>query len=90
MVYISAETAAMIEDIFAASGTSIEILNDLLDYERIDSGGCLDCCLIAFRLVPGPYNLGLLLVTRDIETGVSLAPTSAVLREELFLGQDAG
>eukprot|EP01036_Dinobryon_divergens_P022753 gene22753-31042_t len=38
VVYISAETAAMIEDIFAASGTSIEILNDLLDYERIDSG----------------------------------------------------
>ena len=39
VVYISAETAAMIEDIFSASGTSIEILNDLLDYERIDSGG---------------------------------------------------
>ena len=49
-MYISAETAAMIEDIFAASGTSIEILNDLLDYERIDSGGCL-------RLLPDRVSI---------------------------------
>jgi hypothetical protein len=37
-VHISAETAEMIEQIFAASSTAIEILDDLLVYEHIDSG----------------------------------------------------
>lgn len=38
VIYITAETAAMIEQAFAASGTAIEILDDLLIYEHIDSG----------------------------------------------------
>lgn len=65
VVYISAETAAMIEDIFAASGTSIEILNDLLDYERIDSGGCLTALVPAISIIlvffwfPGTLKLEL-------------------------------
>ena len=37
-VHISVETAEMIEQIFAASSTAIEILDDLLIYEHIDSG----------------------------------------------------
>ena len=37
-VYISAETVAMIDQIFSASGTTVEILDDLLVYEQIDSG----------------------------------------------------
>ena len=37
-IHISADTAEMIEQIFAASSTAIEILDDLLIYEHIDSG----------------------------------------------------
>ena len=37
-IQISAETAEMIEQIFTASSTAIEILDDLLVYEHIDSG----------------------------------------------------
>ena len=38
MVSITAETAEMIEQIYSASETAINILNDLLHYEHMDSG----------------------------------------------------
>ena len=38
LVVVSAENAEMIEQIFTASQTAIDILDDLLQYEHIDSG----------------------------------------------------
>jgi len=35
---VSDRLRELAEDIFAASGTAINILNDLLDYEHMDSG----------------------------------------------------
>ena len=37
-VVLSSETAEMIEQIFSASETAINILDDLLNYEHMDSG----------------------------------------------------
>lgn len=37
-VTVTCETAEMIEQIFSASETAIDILNDLLHYEHMDSG----------------------------------------------------
>jgi signal transduction histidine kinase len=38
VVFISPETAKMIRNMFSASETAIQILNDLLHYEHIDAG----------------------------------------------------
>ena len=38
LVVVSTENAEMIEQIFTASQTAIDILDDLLQYEHIDSG----------------------------------------------------
>ena len=38
VVVISPETAKMIRNMFSASETAIQILNDLLHYEHIDAG----------------------------------------------------
>ena len=38
VVFISPETAKMVRNMFAASETAIQILNDLLQYEHIDAG----------------------------------------------------
>lgn len=35
---LSKEAAEMIEDVYSASETAIDILNDLLNYENIDAG----------------------------------------------------
>ena len=37
-VIIDADTVELVEQIFSSSGTSIDILDDLLVYEHIDSG----------------------------------------------------
>ena len=37
-VVLSSETAGMVEQIFSASETAINILDDLLNYEHMDSG----------------------------------------------------
>ena len=58
-IVISNETAEMIEHIFSASQTAIEVLNDLLQYEHIDSGNELPqmnskiiaCCCNAWENV---------------------------------------
>ena len=39
-VVIDRDTIELIDQIFSSSGTSIEILNDLLVYEHMDSGEC--------------------------------------------------
>eukprot|EP01035_Chromulina_nebulosa_P032824 gene32824-biopygen21207 len=38
VVFISPETAKMVRNMFVASETAIQILNDLLQYEHIDAG----------------------------------------------------
>ena len=38
VVFISPETAKMVRNMFSASETAIQILNDLLHYEHIDAG----------------------------------------------------
>ena len=43
LVVVSTENAEMIEQIFTASQTAIEILDDLLQYEHIDSGRQIIC-----------------------------------------------
>ena len=49
---LSSETAGLIEQIFSASETAINILDDLLNYEHMDSGMFTPIALKNQMIVP--------------------------------------
>ena len=97
VVFISPETAKMIRNMFSASETAIQILNDLLHYEHIDAGeDTIHTCIIVYLhyetivhaawyiLTPSGFH------TRDVQVGAGCPPADALPGQGHGLGQDAG
>ena len=70
-------TLELLEDIISSSDTSIDILNELLDYEHMDAGIQLSTvhvlhsyCIYKISISPTVYT------NREFQTGDEMAPTA--------------
>ena len=79
-VAVGRSTLELIEDIYSASETAIEILNDLLHYEHMDSGFQSPFCCLGFIYVLVVISL------RNLQVGDELARIGWTVGVEVEVG----
>lgn len=77
---IDPATLELLEDIISSSDTSIDILNELLDYEHMDAGiqwsTCVTCYILTvYKITSWPIH-DLTYSHREFQTGDEMAPTA--------------